>query len=272
MASNFICDESDEHHAKHQKGKSGEEKKRTSKKGSAHHKHAHKDQSDVRHQKHAKEGHHHHHHNKHAAPADPADQDTTEPARAHRDNKPREPENGKNAPHQKKNHKKHPAHGGRGTSHSAGTVPTGSNLPAGYIYAALSDDSADEFCAKTSAEIGIPVNTCINSPWFSYKVQLVTGTHKTEFPLQHSGFNLCASLSPADGCAGATVHYYEGADCATYLGELPLDNPGEVCSAFPLSSEVALQDVTVDLPFHFYKLRCTAQPTMPIRVDSAVVE
>jgi hypothetical protein len=56
-------------------------------------------------------------------------------------------------------------------------VPTSSNLPAGYIYAALSDDPSDEFCGKTSAEIGIPVNTCLTSQWFSYKVQLVTGKH-----------------------------------------------------------------------------------------------
>lgn len=68
------------------------------------------------------------------------------------------------------------------------------------------------------------------------------------------------------------MHYYNGTDCASYIGKMPLENPGEVCSPFSLAHKANLPDVTVELPFHFYKLRCTAQPTMPIRVDSAVIE
>lgn len=75
-----------------------------------------------------------------------------------------------------------------------------------------------------------------------------------------------------DSCADASLCTYEDTTCTSGELSYPLDGLDEACNEYTGDTEIAYRTMTGNVPIHFWQLHCTAQPTKPLAVDSAVVE
>ena len=97
--------------------------------------------------------------------------------------------------------------------------------------------------------VGVPVDTCVSTDKTSYKVQITT-----------------------DNCLGAAVFYFNDANCTTVARNQSLSALEDRCNEYEGEREVSFGDSSVFVPLYFWQIKCTAQPTKPIPVASAVVE
>jgi hypothetical protein len=78
----------------------------------------------------------------------------------------------------------------------------------------------------------------------------------------------------ADSCNDAVIQYFEDTSCTTLADKKHLDKE-KYTDCHPFSGDQSIEvaeGITVTLPVHYWRLRCTAQPTKPIRVDSSTLE
>lgn len=76
-----------------------------------------------------------------------------------------------------------------------------------------------------------------------------------------------------DGCAGATVQYYSDTDCTKLIDSQPLDTADySGCNEYDGERSTEIKGMTLTVPVYYWKLHCTAQPTKPIKAQSATVE
>lgn len=122
-------------------------------------------------------------------------------------------------------------------------------LPAGYVYVQYSNLKSDSTCTRADMTVGIPVDTCVITDSTSYKVQIAT-----------------------DNCLGGAVFYYNDANCTTMHYNQSLSAMEDRCNVYDGERDVSLGDTTVTLPLYFWQVKCTAQPSKPIPIDSAVIE
>lgn len=165
-----------------------------------------------------------------------------------------------------------------------------STLSAGYVYLSFSNSVNDKTCSKTSVQVGVPANVCVTASGKSYKVQLVEGTYLQNYQVLskfspcfflHLIFlfiflflTLCCGVFRTDGCSGATVQLFSDSSCMNLINERSLtDSTFSGCNAYDGENTVDISDdVSVTVPLYYWKLHCTAQPTKPIAMSSAVVE
>ena len=160
-------------------------------------------------------------------------------------------------------------------------------LSAGYVYVQLSNGKTDTQCEKNGVTAGVPVNTCIAADSSSYKVQLQTGTfsannfyyivRSTHESYSCHNFIRWPVFNPrnsifTDGCSGATVELFSDTTCSTLESSVPLEDMADQCNPYEGEQDVSMGQMTLTVPLYFWQIKCTAQPTKPIPVASAVVE
>jgi len=68
------------------------------------------------------------------------------------------------------------------------------------------------------------------------------------------------------------VELFSDTTCTTLQSSAPLEDLADQCNPYEGEHDVSLGEMTLTVPLYFWQIKCTAQPTKPIPVASAVVE